>query len=231
MRRSEINRYIAEADAFFAENSFALPPYAHWTLEEWRQHQFDTKELRTQRLGWDLTDFNQGQFERVGLTLFTLRNGSSAVTGAKPYAEKIMHVRVGQVTPFHYHARKTEDIINRGGRSGGHLVVQLYHLAEGGGFSKEPVRVSCDGIARMVDPGGVVTLGPGESVTLAPYLYHQFYAADEDCLVGEVSSVNDDDADNFFRDPIPRYPEIVEDELPFRLLCTEYEGLRTVPAK
>jgi len=49
-----------------------------------------------------------------------------------------------------------------------------------------------------------------------------FYAIDGDGLIGEVSSVNDDDTDNRFKEPLPRYPEIVEDEPPFRLLCNEY---------
>ncbi len=28
MKRSQLNRYIAEADAFFAKNHFVLPPFA-----------------------------------------------------------------------------------------------------------------------------------------------------------------------------------------------------------
>ncbi len=31
-----------------------------------------------------------------------------------------------------------------------------------------------------------------------------------------------DAADNFFRDPLPRFPKVVEDEAPVRLLCNEY---------
>ena len=38
-----------------------------------------------------------------------------------------MFVRQNQVTPFHYHVRKTEDIINRGGKGTGRLVVQLHN--------------------------------------------------------------------------------------------------------
>ena len=41
-------------------------------------------------------------------------------------------------------------------------------------------------------------------------------------LVGEVSSVNDDNADNRFLHTLPRFPSIDEDEPPLRLLCTEY---------
>jgi D-lyxose ketol-isomerase len=67
-----------------------------------------------------------------------------------------------------------------------------------------------------------VILDSGESITLTPFLFHEFYAIDGHALIGEVSSVNDDDSDNHFKEPLPRYPEIVEDEPPLRLLCTEY---------
>ena len=98
MKRSEINRYIAEAATLFATNRFALPPFAYWTPKEWRQLGDEAAELRTQRLGWDVTDFGSGDFKSCGLTLVTLRNGrSSRPETAKPYAEKIMHVRDHQL--------------------------------------------------------------------------------------------------------------------------------------
>lgn len=223
MKRSELNRYIAEASAFFAENHFVLPPFADWTPQEWEQKGQEADELRTQRLGWDVTDFASGDFGKVGLAVFTLRNGLSPDgKPAKVYAEKIMFVRDGQITPFHYHARKMEDIVNRGGRGSGSLVVKLYNSTEAGGLAQTPVFVSCDGIRRRVESGGTVTLGPGQSVTLPPFLYHMFYAVDGDALIGEVSSLNDDDTDNYFLDKLPRYPAVVEDEPPVRLLCTEY---------
>ncbi len=223
MKRSEINRYIAEADAFFRQHGFPLPPFADWTREDWRCRGSEADELRTARLGWDVTDFASGRFRNLGLTLFTLRNGSPASPHpAKTYAEKIMFVRNGQVTPFHYHARKTEDIIHRGGQGAGRLQLQLYNSDENGGFAQTPVSVLCDGITRRVEAGGIVTLGAGESITLTPRLYHTFYAVDADCMIGEVSSLNDDETDNFFKDPLPRYPAIVEDEPAARLLCNEY---------
>jgi D-lyxose ketol-isomerase len=221
MKRSEINRCIRVAAAFFAAHHFILPPYADWTREEWRQRGTEADEIRSNRLGWDVTDFHSGNFSSVGLTLFTLRNGPMAAS----YAEKIMFVGPNQVTPFHYHVCKTEDIINRGGGGTGALAIQLYNSDKKGGFARSPVSVAVDGVRRELEPGGTVILGPGESITLTPYLYHQFYAVDGDALVGEVSSVNDDDLDNHFHKPLPRYPEILEDELPWRLLCTEYPKL------
>lgn len=223
MKRSEINRYIMEAHSFFAEHQFILPPYADWNPAEWLNRSSDVNEFHASRLGWDVTDFNSGRFESLGLTLFTLRNGSLAGgSTSKVYAEKIMLVRQNQVTPFHFHAQKTEDIINRGGKSTGRLAVQLYNSTNDGGFAQNPVFAICDGVRREVEAGGTIILGPGESITLTPYLYHQFYGVDGHALVGEVSSCNDDETDNYFKEPLPRYPELVEDEPPHRLLCIEY---------
>ena len=221
MKRSEINRCVAEAAAFFSENHFMLPPYADWTPDDWRKRGSDADEVRTRNLGWDVTDFSSGKFGVLGLTLFTMRNGLPE-GGGKVYAEKIMFVRENQVTPFHYHVRKTEDIINRGGKGTGKLVVQLYNSTPDGKLAQTPVTANCDGIRRTVEAGGKVILRSGESITLTPYLYHQFHAVDGHGLIGEVSSVNDDASDNYFLDPLPRFPQIVEDEAPVRLLCTEY---------
>lgn len=220
MKRSEINRSLSQAAIFFARHGFTLPPFAHWPASEWRQHGPEADELRRQRLGWDVTDFNSGRFQSLGLTLFTLRNGS--IDGSKPYAEKIMHVRQNQVTPWHCHARKTEDIINRGGPVAGRLAIQLHNRATDGGLAHTPVTVWCDGLRRELPAGATVVLGPGASITLKPFLYHTFHAVEGDALVGEVSSLNDDDDDNLFLDPLPRYPHIEADEPPLRLLCTEY---------
>jgi D-lyxose ketol-isomerase len=223
MKRSVLNQHIANAAEFFAKNHFVLPPFAFWTPAQWRSPDTEITELRAQRLGWDITDFNSGDFSALGLTMFTLRNGlSSSPSNAKPYAEKIMLVRDRQVTPYHYHAQKMEDIINRGGEKGGRLLVQVCRSTNDGKLSNEPFTVLCDGIMRNMEPKGEVILGPGESITLPPFLYHTFYAIDGDALIGEVSSTNDDDTDNYFYEPIGRYPEIDEDESPLRLLCTEY---------
>jgi D-lyxose ketol-isomerase len=67
-----------------------------------------------------------------------------------------------------------------------------------------------------------VVLNPGESITLPAYCYHKFWGAEGKVLVGEVSAVNDDDTDNRFLDPLPRYSQIEEDEPPVYLLCTDY---------
>ncbi len=53
-----------------------------------------------------------------------------------------MFVRENQLTPFHYHEQKTEDIINRGGKGAGRLAVQLYNAGDGGKLLETPVTVS-----------------------------------------------------------------------------------------
>ncbi|MCD8185635.1 MAG: D-lyxose/D-mannose family sugar isomerase, partial [Rikenellaceae bacterium] len=55
-----------------------------------------------------------------------------------------------------------------------------------------------------------------------PYLYHTFWAEDGHCLVGEVSTVNDDQADNRFREATGRFPAIEEDRPARYVLCNEY---------
>lgn len=222
MKRSEINRLIAAAKEFFAQHNFLLPPFAHWTAHDWETRGPEADEIRLNKLGWDLTDFGSNDFSRCGLLLFTLRNGNlKDPTSVKNYAEKIMLVGENQVTPFHFHWQKTEDLVNRGG---GDLVVDLYQSDKHERFTSESIRVRCDGVLRTVKAGGSVILKPGESITLAPRLYHKFYAQPGTgrVLLGEVSSVNDDTNDNRFADPVGRFPPVEEDAAPVHFLCHEY---------
>jgi D-lyxose ketol-isomerase len=56
-------------------------------------------------------------------------------------------------------------------------------------------------------------LEAGSRVTLVPGIYHEFYPTSEECIIGEVSTANDDLHDNFFVNPeIGRYPKLEEDE-------------------
>lgn len=222
MKRSEINRILRETMAFLAEHRFALPPFATWTPADWQGRGPEVDEIRDNLLGWDITDFGSGDFPRVGLVLFTLRNGSHLDPHyPKPYAEKIMVVRENQVTPRHFHHLKMEDIINRGG---GNLLIELHNATPENDLARTPVTVSVDGLRRTVGPGEVLRLTPGESITLPPRLFHRFYGEPGQgwVLVGEVSRVNDDRSDNLFHEPVGRFPAIVEDEPPAHYLCTEY---------
>jgi D-lyxose ketol-isomerase len=171
-------------------------------------------------LGWDLTDFGSGDFHKCGLILFTIRNGNP-LRDKKIYAEKAMIVEEMQETPMHFHWKKMEDIINRGG---GNLVIELYNSDEREGFSAKDVVLKIDGISRTVQPGGAVTLKPGESICLEQGVYHRFNGekGKGKVLVGEVSAVNDDSNDNRFYEPVGRFPDIIEDEKPLHLLASDY---------
>jgi hypothetical protein len=56
-------------------------------------------------------------------------------------------------------------------------------------------------------------------------VYHAFWGEGADVLIGEVSTVNDDHTDNYFLNPIGRFPEIEEDEARHRLLVGDYGQL------
>jgi D-lyxose ketol-isomerase len=209
MQRSTINAIISSAAALIHERGLFLPPFAGWSLAEWHAHADVTADLLANGLGWDVTDFNAGDFARSGLVLFTTRNGHPDRPTAKPYAEKVMVVGDGQLTPLHFHWRKIEDIINRGG---GALMVRLYHSTpEEALDTQRPIKVTVDGMLRTIAAGAVVALQPGESITLLPLVYHEFWGEGGTLIVGEVSSINDDATDNRFLQALGRFPAIEED--------------------
>ena len=84
------------------------------------------------------------------------------------------------------------------------------------------VEVATDGLLRRQDPGAILRLHPGESVTLMPGNWHAFWGEGGDALIGEVSTVNNDLTDNIFEEPIGRFAEIEEDAEPLRLLVSDY---------
>ena len=220
MKRSEINTLIKESIEFFNTMKFKLPPWAYWTPEEWKGKGESCREIVDNMLGWDLTDFGSGDFLKKGLILFTIRNGNPG-KDKKIYAEKIMIVEERQETPMHFHWRKMEDIINRGG---GNLVIELFASDDQEDFSDKVLEVKTDGVKRTVEPGGSVVLTPGESICLEQGMYHRFYGEEGKgkVLVGEVSAVNDDSIDNRFNPEVGRFPEIEEDEAPVYLLASDY---------
>jgi len=218
MKRSEINSIIKNYEGWIASMSFHLPPWAHWTIEQWRSLHGDATEIFENMLGWDVTDFTKGNFSSFGLALFTIRNGN-VKRDKKPYAEKILIIEEGQENPMHFHWYKMEDIINRGG---GSLIIEAYASTEDEQLSKDSFSVSIDGIKRKFQAGSQIVLEPGESICIEPGLYHRFFAKGGRVLAGEVSMVNDDKTDNRFLEPLGRFSEILEDETPYRLLCGDY---------
>jgi D-lyxose ketol-isomerase len=227
MKRSEINAIMRESLTFLRERQFLLPPFATWTPADWRSKGPECGDIALQQLGWDITDFGSGDFARIGLFMFTIRNGTLADLKdplGKVYAEKIMIVRENQVTPTHFHHQKMEDIINRGG---GNLVIRLWNSTGDDGLADTPVTLAMDGVWVTVPAGGTITLRPGDSVCLRQRNYHRFWGEEGagTVLVGEVSRVNDDRVDNRFFEPVGRFPEIEEDVEPLFLLGNEYPKL------
>ena len=184
MKRSEINRAFRAASDCFRRH--------HWTLP------------RAPR--WDITDFGLGDFPRFGLTLITLASEPE-------YCEKVMYARRGQKTVCHAHAQKKEDIICRVGS------LTLWLWASKPSPSLEPaspdqrVRVSVDGKLVEWAAAQPLLLEAGQRITLAPGTWHAFAPSSDECIIGEVSTANDDLHDNFFVDAaIGRFPDIEEDE-------------------
>ncbi|MDJ0624015.1 MAG: D-lyxose/D-mannose family sugar isomerase [Desulfocapsaceae bacterium] len=225
MKRSQINTIINEAILLFEVTGCKLPPFAYFSPEDWLKIGEEANEIRENYLGWDVTDYGKGDYSTMGLLLFTLRNGNYHKPDQYPkrYAEKLMIIQEGQLSPMHFHWNKREDIINRGG---GNLQLRLFAADDQEKLSGGKFSLSLDGIRKTCGPGEIVTLQPGQSICLEPYIYHEFYAQKNsgDVVIGEVSDVNDDDNDNRFLESLDRFPKIEEDELPIHLLCNEYPG-------
>ena len=161
---------------------------------------------------WDVTDFGLGDYQRFGLVLVNLAEEPE-------YCEKLMYARRGMATPAHCHRKKKEDIICRWGV----LAIQLW-AGDPREINSTHFRISVDQETREIESGEVVHLAAGSRVTLVPGVYHEFQPASDECIIGEVSTANDDLHDNFFVNPdIGRYPYIDEDEPSFvRLLSDKH---------
>ena len=145
-----------------------------------------------------------GDFPRYGLTLINL-------TTEPEYCEKLMYARAGQTTPCHTHAKKKEDIICRAGR----LTIRLWSTKPESDTTpvSGETAVAVDGILCLVPTGRPIRLEAGQRVTLVPGIWHAFAPASNECVIGEVSTANDDLHDNFFLNlNVGRFPGIEEDE-------------------
>ncbi|MBE6913574.1 MAG: D-lyxose/D-mannose family sugar isomerase [Ruminococcaceae bacterium] len=228
MKRSEINAALREMEKMLEECRFPLPEFCGFTPEQWREKGHEYDEVRDNMLGWDITDYGQDEFEKLGFSLITLRNGNLKQRERYPktYAEKLLYLREGQYSPMHFHWSKMEDIINRGG---GTVLIRVFNSLPDESIDREStVRVHVDGCEKVVQAGAQVALRPGQSITIEPLLYHDFEVEPGTgaVLLGEVSQCNDDNTDNRFNPPVGRFPAIEEDEPPYRLLCNEYPAAK-----
>ena len=210
-------------ETLIGEHRFELPDFCKWTPEEWQNKSCEYDELRDNMLGWDITDFGSGDFDRIGFALITIRNGNlKNAKYKKPYAEKLLMLNEGQYALMHFHWSKMEDIINRGG---GNILIRVYNSLPDGDMDRESdVTVYSDGRCYTVSAGTQVRLIPGSSITIMQGMYQDFNVEQGtgSVLLGEVSMVNDDTTDNHFYETAGRFPAIEEDEPPYRLLCNEY---------
>ena len=229
LNRARIEASIALAKIVFRTFQVNLPPYAYWTAPEWDSVGPECDEVRDCMLGWDVTDFGSKDFEHIGRTLFTLRNGNLHDSRyPKNYAEKLILDPEGQRAPAHFHRTKREDIINRGG---GNILVQLTRVDEADRPAKGQLGIGVNGCLRAIASGETIRLTPGESLCIPPRTIHQFWGEENTghridgvgyTVSGEVSSVCDDLKDNFFFDDLTRFPQIVEDAPRLHYLCNEY---------
>ena len=223
MKRSKINQSIREMEAMLKKYHVSLPPFCNWTPEEWEHKNHEYDEIRDNQLGWDITDCGLENFDKVGFALITIRNGNQKLEKYKKvYAEKLIYLKDGQTFPSHFHWIKSEDIINRGG---GNILIRVYNSLPDESVAKTgDVTVHTDGLTRVVPAGTQIRLTPGESLTITQGMYHDFEVEPGTgaVLIGEVSQCNDDTTDNRFNPPAGRFPQIEEDEPPYRLLCNEY---------
>lgn len=238
MKRSKINEVIRYVMKAMSDNKFPLPPFAYYTPEQWKEVGEDEAEIVDNMLGWDITDFGHGDFDKIGLSVFTFRNGNYYKKDKYPknYAEKLLYVMDGQVLPYHYHWFKREDIINRGG---GDLEITMYNCTEEdfadveggrgnkpGSFADTDVEVVIDGKKTKIPAGGKIILKPGQSVSIAQGQYHQWQGipGTGDVILFEVSTTNDDNIDNRFYENGKRIPNVEEDEAPEYLMFADYKN-------
>lgn len=159
---------------------------------------------------WDVTDFGLGDWRRYGLVLVNLAEEPE-------YCEKLMYAKRDMTTPAHCHKKKKEDIISRWGV----LRVKLWAGVPCESGTQE-FQIRVNGQSRAISSGSTLDLPAGSRVTLVPGVYHEFWPVTDECIIGEVSTANDDATDNFFvsRD-IGRYPDVDEDEAPLVRLVSD----------
>jgi D-lyxose ketol-isomerase len=116
-----------------------------------------------------------------------------------------MYARRGMTTPAHCHHRKKEDIVSRWGT----LQATVWAGVPGTKEGNSEVLLKINGEKKTAPSASKIVLNPGERITLMPGVYHEFCPLSEECIIGEISTANDDLHDNFFVNPdIGRFPAL-----------------------
>lgn len=77
MKRSEINNALKELEAMCAEHCCYLPPFCHMTPDDWKNAGHEYDEIRDCMLGWDITDYGMGNFDKFGFSLITIESAKA----------------------------------------------------------------------------------------------------------------------------------------------------------
>jgi D-lyxose ketol-isomerase len=229
MKRSQINAAIDVAHKAMREHGVRLPEYAYWSPDEWKKAGPEYRRVFLNALGWACTDFGSGDFDRCGITMFDVRNGTREHPAeGTPYGEKIYVLKPGQRLPFHFHYTKTEDIISY---AGGTLMIQLYNAREDETMDEtSPGEVYIDGVRHAFEAGQTFEIPHGRSMTIVPRLYHRFWAKEGGAVLvgGEISTISVPKTDNHFGAGARRFVPIEEDEAPRWLLNVDCAKLHEV---
>ncbi|RYE17979.1 MAG: D-lyxose/D-mannose family sugar isomerase, partial [Sphingobacteriales bacterium] len=107
------------------------------------------------------------------------------------------------------HQKKKEDIICRNGE----LVIQFWSADPDKLPTDDTLDVKINGLYQTINSGDKITLQSGERVTIVQGVWHEFYPTSDQCVIGEVSTANDDLNDNFFfNKEVGRFSDVTEDE-------------------
>ena len=118
MKRSEINA-IMGCDSLMRGHGFRLPPFAYWTPDDWASKGENAR----------IVDVNVGTSPTLARAFTSALACSSSryatatrpgwpVAAASSTLRRFSSPTWDQVTPFHFHWRKVEDIINRRRQAG-----------------------------------------------------------------------------------------------------------------
>ena len=204
------------------EYRFALPPFCGFTPEEWAEKGHEYDEIRDNMLGWDITDYGMGDFDKMGFSLITLRNGNLKLDQyTKTYAEKLLYIKEGQYSPMHFHWSKMEDIINRGG---GNVLIRVYHSTPTRIWTGSGRSMSMWTAGRwwsLLGPGAADPGGEHHHLSLPlPRLYRG--ARFRSGAAGRGEPVQRRQHRQPLQSPCGPLPHHRGGRAPYRLLCNEY---------